>query len=364
MEFDTMINSKVYLMAFDKRLTYLRQGNEVSRQDVVNEVSKFDSKLNVDFDDLKTWHDCTKDELNRVKSGRKAIAQHSTDFTAGGDDDDSDDADEESIDTDDDELTSEDKSEDDLLRQLFPESWIFEEIDIKNKMEKKTFKVPDSITSWVVSAFAMHNKTGIAIADPTEVTVKNEFFIKMMLPFSIRFKEELGLNILIYNYAEHKKPITVSISLHNDDKHFQFVEFSKSQQRCTPSYNYKNITTISNIVVPPSGVKKVRFYIRSHPDFNKFKGLYKEIALLANAEGVYGGKIYVDKVKRKLKIEQFGVKQFDLNQQSLKLVKNKAQTWMPIIAEPDNTTGEFSRISSFVTADYLSDVTHLNSKLE
>lgn len=359
MEFETEVDSKVYLMAFDKRLTYLRQGNEVTKRDVMDEVSVFQRKLNVDFEDLRTWHDCTKEELHRVKNGRKGVVAHNTDFTSSDDDDDFE---EEPSDSDDDQSTSQSDSEDELLREYFPESWIFEEFEVSSSMEKKNFKVPDSITSWIVSAFSMHDDVGIAVADSTEITVKNEFFIKVLSPFSVRFKEVLGLNILVYNYAESKETITASVLLHNRKKEFQFVSYTKSGKTCNPSFSDKETHTEANIEVPYMGVKKITIFIRSHPNLENFEGQYKNILLSLTAQGVSKGKTYNDKVNRKLKIERFGIRVYDLHPQAFRLTKNKNQIWKNIQADVDVETKEYSKISAIVSADYLTDVANMNSR--
>ncbi|KAL7011306.1 hypothetical protein ACKWTF_014223 [Chironomus riparius] len=358
MEFETEKQSKVYLMAFDKRLTYLRQGNEVTRRDIMNEVSIYENKLNVDFENLKAWHDCTKEEINRVKTGRKASVQHNTDFTSGDDDG----FEEDPSDSENDQSSSQVNSEDELLREYFPESWIFQEFDVETGLEKKNFIVPDSITSWIVSAFAMHDKVGIAVADSTEITVKNEFFVKIMKPFSVRFKEVLGLNILVYNYAESKEPLTVTVSLHNRKKELQFVTYNKIGKSCNPIFFDSEIHTVSNIDVPYMGVKKVTIFIRSHPNLDNFEGLYKNITLSLTAQGVSKSKTYTDKVNKKLKVERFGVRVYNLHPQSFRLIKNKNQIWKHIDAEVDVETKEYSKISAIVSADYLTDVANLNSR--
>ncbi|XP_070504828.1 thioester-containing protein 1 allele S3-like [Chironomus tepperi] len=354
MEFDTQLNSKVYLMAFDKRLTYLRQGNELTRRDVMDEISKYENKLDVKFEDLKTWHDCTTEELDRIKTGRKSIVAHNEDFMQSNDDEPDED---EPTESDDDQSQSQDNSEDDLLREYFPESWIFEEFDIVKGDEKKTFKVPDSITSWIISAFAMHDTHGIAVADSTEITVKNEFFIKIMAPYSVRFKEIFGFNILVYNYIESKESLTATITLINTDKSIQFVSYDNE---CKPTFSDKIEHVKTNIEVPYQGVKKITFYIRSHPNLDNFNGIYKLIKLSLNAVGKTSSKTYEDRVRSRLKIEQFGVREYEVITHSNKLSKNINTNWNTVKrVTPDNG---FLKLSAIISADYLTDVGNLNTK--
>ena len=53
------------------------------------------------------------------------------------------------------------------VRKDFPETWLFDgkRSDAKDGNAVFTSKIPDTITSWIVSAFAVDKKTGLVVSD-------------------------------------------------------------------------------------------------------------------------------------------------------------------------------------------------------
>ena len=72
-------------------------------------------------------------------------------------------------------------------------------------------KVPDTITSWVASAFAMSNSSGLGISKPTSLKVFQPFFVSLTLPYSVIRGEEVSIMATVFNYEN--KCLTVSIAL-------------------------------------------------------------------------------------------------------------------------------------------------------
>ncbi|KAL7011093.1 hypothetical protein ACKWTF_014086 [Chironomus riparius] len=264
MKFKSISNSEVYILAFDKRLSYLGKGNDVTSEDIRKSYEDYDGENNylvIDLNINNDWHPCSEKELKFIKKGRLSAAQHSnTGDTAVLIDDDFNDMD---IDPKADDA-NDDKSNIDRVRQEFPETWIFESFKIDGGIEKKMkMRVPDAITTWMISAFAVNSETAIAVATPKELTVKMNFFIKINLPYSIRYKEILQVDVLVYNYVEKSKKLTVDVKLENlDKKHpktgatikeFEFID----QNSCTQSK--KDSETRSNIEVQERTVKKFHF---------------------------------------------------------------------------------------------------------
>ncbi|UYV85160.1 CD109 [Cordylochernes scorpioides] len=83
-------------------------------------------------------------------------------------------------------------------------------------------KIPDTITSWVISAFAVDPVFGLGICDnTTKVTVFRPFFIKLNLPYSVVRGETLSLQVMVFNY--NSKPITADVTLENGKEEFLFT---------------------------------------------------------------------------------------------------------------------------------------------
>ncbi|KAI0217488.1 CD109 antigen [Lamellibrachia satsuma] len=74
-------------------------------------------------------------------------------------------------------------------------------------------KAPDTITSWVATAFAMHRESGLGIT-PTasKLTVFQPFFVSLNLPYSTIRGEEFGLQAMVFNYLPEAVEVKVTLS--------------------------------------------------------------------------------------------------------------------------------------------------------
>ncbi|XP_033103838.1 CD109 antigen-like, partial [Anneissia japonica] len=89
-----------------------------------------------------------------------------------------------------------------------------------------TAKVPDTITSWIGSAFALSSDTGLGIVPTTSmVTVFKPFFVSLNLPYSVIRGENLVLEVLVFNYQT--TDIAAEIILHKSTD-FDNIEFQTS----------------------------------------------------------------------------------------------------------------------------------------
>ncbi|XP_076977052.1 complement C3-like isoform X2 [Tamandua tetradactyla] len=98
--------------------------------------------------------------------------------------------------------------EDITSRSQFPESWLWTIEEMKepekNGISTKTMNVflKDSITTWEILAVSLSDKKGICVADPYEVTVMQDFFIDLRLPYSVVRNEQVEIRAVLYNYHE------------------------------------------------------------------------------------------------------------------------------------------------------------------
>lgn len=69
-------------------------------------------------------------------------------------------------------------------------------------------KVPDTITSWIASAFALSDASGLGVSKPTSLKVFQPFFVSLTLPYSVIRGEEVSIITTVFNYE--KKCLTVS----------------------------------------------------------------------------------------------------------------------------------------------------------
>lgn len=357
--FETDDDSKIYLLAIDKRLKIEKDGNDVTKGDFVKEYSGYDSETELLLEDLTSWKTCTAEEINRVDSGVQIDAHSSDTFTA---DDDNEDVDDDTFEEDEteEETTStavqkEDGEFDSIPREEFPEAWIFETIEYENGPMKKVFSVPDSMTSWHISAFSLNQFSGIAVTKPQELTVRNDFFIKFDLPYSIRTNEILKIDVLVFNYLNEAQTIDVKVMMKNPDiKEFQFVDYGKNGKSCEPIFNNKT-QVIQNIKVPKLEMKKLSYYVRVNVkgDRSNEERIFK-IHCLALATASSGTK-YKDSVKRSLKVRPVGVK-FQTVQPYDFIIKDKTQVFNLEYKAEGNFTS-----SCIVNTDYLTNTINLHS---
>ncbi|XP_070198324.1 CD109 antigen-like [Littorina saxatilis] len=108
--------------------------------------------------------------------------------------------------------------EDTVVRKNFPETWLWNTVQT-DFMGRASIvaKLPDTITSWVVSAFAVRADAELAItAQPLELNVFNPFFISLNLPYAIRRTEKFELRATVFNYDTINVDTTVILAPSDD----------------------------------------------------------------------------------------------------------------------------------------------------
>ncbi|XP_004674106.1 PREDICTED: CD109 antigen [Condylura cristata] len=99
------------------------------------------------------------------------------------------------------------------IRKHFPETWIW----LDTKMGSRTLQdfevtVPDSITSWLATAFVISEDLGLGLtAAPVELRAFQPFFINLNLPYSVVRGEEFALEVTIFNYLKEATEVEVII---------------------------------------------------------------------------------------------------------------------------------------------------------
>ncbi|XP_028642176.1 CD109 antigen [Grammomys surdaster] len=99
------------------------------------------------------------------------------------------------------------------VRKHFPESWIWLDSYMGSKVyEDFEVTVPDSITSWVASAFVISEDLGFGLTTvPAELQAFQPFFISLNLPYSVIRGEEFALEVSIVNYLKDTTKVVVLI---------------------------------------------------------------------------------------------------------------------------------------------------------
>uniref|UniRef100_A0A452SF83 Complement C3 n=1 Tax=Ursus americanus TaxID=9643 RepID=A0A452SF83_URSAM len=141
------------------------------------------------------------------------------------------------------------EEEDIVSRSQFPESWLWT-IEIldepeKNGISTKTMNVflKDSITTWEILAVSLSKNKGICVADPYEVTVMQDFFIDLRLPYSVVRNEQVEIRAVLYNYQEVKVEL-----LYNPA--FCSMATSKKRYQQTIEIPAKSSVAVPYVIVP------------------------------------------------------------------------------------------------------------------
>ncbi|XP_070504691.1 CD109 antigen-like [Chironomus tepperi] len=351
MNFSTSPKSTIYMLAFDKRLKFLRDGNDITRDDVASAMSSYDSDNQIIVNDLSSWTACTGNEVKRIQD----VLDHEIDLRLFSGSDEDFDEDFDYIDV----MKMETQNE---LRQDFPESWIFDSFETGDKKTAmKEYTAPDSITTWLISAFSLNKNQGLAMASAQELKVMNDFFVELNLPYSIKFKEVLKLDILVFNYVESKDDLDVDIQLENaNGKQFQFVEYSKVNSVCTPIFN-NNLISSKSTKVSYTGVKKVSFYIRSNILDKSNNNIPKELDINVRATArTRNGKTYEDQVLKKLLVEPVGIRDYSIVTEDhvLNGEKTKEHSYRA------NYTDGLTSLNVIVGGDYLGNAVEMSKRFQ
>ncbi|XP_060739297.1 complement C5 [Tachysurus vachellii] len=97
------------------------------------------------------------------------------------------------------------------VRSYFPESWLWEEYETERSgVLTVTKSLPDSLTTWEVSAVGVFNN-GICVADPLQVSVQQVVSLDVPLPYSMVRGEQIELKGSVYNECDAE--ITYSVTL-------------------------------------------------------------------------------------------------------------------------------------------------------
>ncbi|CAJ0576094.1 unnamed protein product, partial [Mesorhabditis spiculigera] len=121
-----------------------------------------------------------------------------------------------------------------VLRTKFPETWVNEGIISTSGETIYEATAPDTITSWVASAFAVNDVSGLGIAPETaKLRVFRPFFIRLNLPYSVKRGEKFALQILVFNYMENEQDVTVTLKNDNDEFVFLNKDGSVNTEKST-----------------------------------------------------------------------------------------------------------------------------------
>ncbi|XP_005182172.1 CD109 antigen [Musca domestica] len=140
------------------------------------------------------------------------------------------------------------------IRSKFPETWIFMDFDNVSEMTQLTFNVPDTITTWLITAFSVNDESGFGMmSEPTNLTVFKTFFISTNLPYSIKSGEVVKIPLVIFNY--HNKDLDTRITMNSLDGDYDFIDELTMQPMAST-------TKSQDIIASANGGNTLHFFIK------------------------------------------------------------------------------------------------------
>ncbi|XP_071947324.1 venom factor-like [Antedon mediterranea] len=86
------------------------------------------------------------------------------------------------------------------VRSNFLESFLFENVVMKEDSMRYDFSLPSSITKWQIQAVSVSPNYGMCVADPLTLTAFLDFFIQLDIPYSIVRGEQVEIQATVFNY--------------------------------------------------------------------------------------------------------------------------------------------------------------------
>ncbi|VVC42395.1 Alpha-2-macroglobulin, thiol-ester bond-forming,Alpha-macroglobulin, receptor-binding,Alpha-2- [Cinara cedri] len=144
------------------------------------------------------------------------------------------------------------------VRKNFPETWLWESIEAgQDGRVSMRQTVPDTITSWVITAFSVDSLYGLGLLEsPKKLRVFRPFFISVDLPYSVRRGEFVAIPVVVFNYLS--KDVTADVTLENIGQ-FDFADYSNEvRDSKLELYRRKSLTIKANTGSPTSFLIKAK----------------------------------------------------------------------------------------------------------
>lgn len=89
-----------------------------------------------------------------------------------------------------------------------------------------TKKVPDTITSWIITGFSVDPFSGFGMTkNPRKLEVFQPFFVSLNLPYSVKRGEIIAIPIVVFNYMDND--LEAEVTLDNTGQEFDFVDIAE-----------------------------------------------------------------------------------------------------------------------------------------
>ncbi|XP_038106490.1 CD109 antigen isoform X2 [Culex quinquefasciatus] len=239
------------------------------------------------------------------------------------------------------------KRESIVVRKTFPETWLWEGIFEDSFSGQKTItkKVPDTITSWIITGFSVNPVYGLGLTQqPRKLNVFLPFFVSTNLPYSVKRGEIVSIPVVIFNYMESGQ--TAEVTFDNSEYEFEFADVENEIHENSKAETSRKKT----VEVPSNSGRTVSFMIRPTK--------LGHITIKVTATTALAG----DGVERQLLVEPEGLPQF-VNKAAFVDMRSAPEVMKNFTVEvPKNAVPDSTRVEVSVIGDVLgSTVQNLDS---
>ncbi|CRK99836.1 CLUMA_CG013142, isoform B [Clunio marinus] len=237
-------------------------------------------------------------------------------------------------------MTTRNNVDEPFIRTVFPESWIYEDFQDYEGTTTLSKKVPDTITSWIITGFSVDPITGLGLTkQPSKFNVFQPFFVSTNLPYSIKRGEVVAIPIVVFNYMEGDQ--RAEVTFFNEEKEFEFAEVNDDENQVKRRKRAIETQRKKNINVKSQSGTSLSFMIRP------LKVGHITIKVTANS-AVAG-----DGVERQLIVEPEGVTQYKNEAVFIDLRNNPEFKTNISITIPPNAVPDSTRIEASAIGDIL-----------
>ncbi|XP_055599420.1 CD109 antigen-like isoform X3 [Uranotaenia lowii] len=195
-----------------------------------------------------------------------------------------------------------------------------------------TKKVPDTITSWIITGFSVNPVYGLGLTQqPRKLNVFLPFFVSTNLPYSVKRGEVVAIPIVVFNYMDTDQ--FAEVTFHNTEQEFEFADVENEILE-NPKLELFRKTSVS---IPANSGKTVSFMIKP----TKLGQITIKVVAVTKTAG--------DGVERQLLVEPEGLPQYVnkatfMDLRSAPEVTKNLTVEVPKNAVPDSTRIEISAI--------------------
>lgn len=200
--------------------------------------------------------------------------------------------------------------------------------------------MPDTITSWMISAFSIDPITGLGLTKtPRKLEVFQPFFVTVNLPYSIKRGEILAVPVIVFNYLEND--VEAEVKILNEDNEFDFIDANHTT--ASSSERAKMLLVTSNNGVSTS------FPIRA-----------KKVGPIA-IKVIVTSPIAGDSIVQILHVEPEGVQQFKNKALFIDLIDNSTLKSSLTVDIPNDMVADSLKIDVNCVGDlFAGTITNLN----